>query len=95
MAEFTFDLDSLTIEEIEEVEDLTDLAIDELGKPGVKKGKVLRAFAYIQNRRINPNFTLEDAGKLQVSNEESPLGETPEGEPSESERSTPLPKPVD
>jgi hypothetical protein len=83
MAEFTFDLDSLTIEEIELIEDLTDLAIDELLKPGVKKGKVLRAFAYVQNRRTNPDFTLEEAGKLRVSEEEeTPLGDETQGEES-------------
>jgi hypothetical protein len=93
MAEFTFDLDSLTIEEIEFVEDYTGYAIDEIQQPGVKKGKLLRAFAYVQERRTNPSFSLEDAGKLNVSGEQkhNPLGEAKE-ESSESEDSLTLPK---
>lgn len=66
MTDITFDISSLTIEEIELVEDITDTPIDELGNKGVKKGKLLRAIAYIEGRRANPDFTLEDASKVMV-----------------------------
>jgi hypothetical protein len=63
----TIDLNDLTIEEIEIIEDIVDAPFDALSKPGAKKGRFLRALAYVSRRRTDPDFTLEDAGRLKVS----------------------------
>lgn len=76
MPEVNFDLDALTVEEVEILEDvadmaLTDMVIEQKGKlalkPGVKVGKLLRAITYIEGRRSDPNYTLEQAGKVLMS----------------------------
>lgn len=65
--QFVIDLNDLTIEEIEVLEDITDAPFDEALKPGRKRGKVLRALAFIVNRREDPDFTLEQAGALKIT----------------------------
>lgn len=72
----SIDLESLTIAEIEEVEDIIDGPIDEAMQPGQRKGKVLRALGFIIKRRDDPNFTLEDAGKLVLKLADQPLDPT-------------------
>lgn len=62
----TIDLEDLTIEEVEVLEEITDTALDELFAPGAKKGRVLRALAYIAARRDNPNVTLEEVGSKRL-----------------------------
>lgn len=59
-----FNLNDLTIGEIEEIEDLTGLPFTGLLNEGQPMGRVLRAVAYVAKRRENPDFTFEDAGKL-------------------------------
>jgi hypothetical protein len=87
-------LNDLTIEEIEMVEDIIDAPIDELSSKGMKKGKVLRALAYINARRTNPEFTLEEAGKFRVRGDDSPFpnGGAPTDESNGSKVSSRLPK---
>ena len=68
---FELDINSLTIGEIEEIEELGGTSIDEMFSAGAKKGKALRAIAYITKRRENPEFSWEDAGNLKIN-----LGET-------------------
>ena len=70
-------LDSLTIEDIEFIEDYCDLPIDAVMDGKARKGKVLRAFAFVAMRRENPNITLEEVGKLPLSAfpDAGPLGE--------------------
>lgn len=68
-------LDDLTVGEIEELEDLTDMPLDALSKEGTKRGKFMRALAYISVRRTNPDFTWEEAGSIKVrdiTGEENP-----------------------
>lgn len=67
-------LNALTIGEIEEVEELTDMPFDQLASSG-KKGKLMRAVAYVVKRREDPSFTWEQAGNLQLNMEatEAPL----------------------
>jgi hypothetical protein len=103
VANLTFDIDSLTIEEVEILEDVTDKTLGEIfvtdakGKtkmaPGVKVGKLLRAIAYIEGRRGDPNYTLEMAGKV-VLNEERPTqaGGTSQGASPASSPSSPSPR---
>lgn len=62
----SMDIDSLTIDEIEIIEDIIDGPLDGLAKPGAKKAKLLKAMAYVVKKRENPEFTLEDAGRLRI-----------------------------
>lgn len=62
-----FDLDSLTVEEVEILEEVTGVSMDEAFAPGRPKGRALRALAYISGRRADPEFTLEDAGKVRLA----------------------------
>ncbi len=63
----SIDLDSLTIDEIDVIEEIIDGPLDELGKAGARKGKMLRAMALVILRRKNPAVTAEDAGKLRIT----------------------------
>lgn len=69
--EIAFDFDDLTIEEVEILEDITGLSIAELnpenGKRPAPQGKTLRAIVYIVNHRTNPDFTIDDAGRVKVT----------------------------
>lgn len=71
----SFDIDDLTVGEIEEVEELSGSSIDALGTPGEKKGKLLRAIGMVKKKRTDPNFTWEQARDLravQVSDDVPP-----------------------
>ncbi|MGW2467955.1 hypothetical protein [Streptomyces bauhiniae] len=59
-------LESLTIDEIDAIEDITGQPIDALKKPGAKRGPMLRAMAFVAMKRKYPDFTVEDAGNLQL-----------------------------
>ena len=61
-----FDFESLTLEEVETIELISGLSIDGLMEIGQPKGKALKAIIYIANKRKNPDFTLEDAGKVSL-----------------------------
>jgi hypothetical protein len=60
------DLNDLTAAEVEEVEELLDAPLQSLMDPNARQGKGMRVLAYIVSKRDNPDFTLEDAGKLRV-----------------------------
>ncbi|GAA0430928.1 hypothetical protein [Streptomyces luteireticuli] len=62
----SLDLDSLTIDEIDTIEEITGAPLDALGKPGAKRGPMLRAMAVVIKRRTDPGFSIEDAGPLQI-----------------------------
>jgi hypothetical protein len=62
----TIDVEDLTIEEIEIVEDVTGRAFDEAFQPGAPKGRLMRALAYVSERRTNPSITLEEVGKRRL-----------------------------
>jgi|13_taG_2_1085334.scaffolds.fasta_scaffold127592_2 hypothetical protein len=59
--------DDLTIGEIEEIEELTGRSIQSIQDPEAPMGSTLRVLAYIIKRRDNPEFSLEDAGDLIVT----------------------------
>jgi tRNA(Ser,Leu) C12 N-acetylase TAN1 len=67
------DINHLTIDDIETIEDIIDGPIDTLQDPRTRKGKILRAIAFVVKRRTNPNFTLEMAGQLRIQLEESAI----------------------
>jgi hypothetical protein len=59
---FEIDLDDLTINDIETIEEITGHPIDKLADPNMPKGKMLRAMAFIKERRVNPDATPESVG---------------------------------
>lgn len=59
-------LESLTINEIDAIEEITGQPLDALKKPGTKRGPMLRAMAYVVMKRKHPDFSVEDAGNLQL-----------------------------
>lgn len=59
-------LDDLTIGDLEEIEDVVGETSDSIFK-GTPSAKALKAIVYVICRRENPEFTLEDAAKVKVS----------------------------
>lgn len=72
-----FDLEDLTIGEIEEIEDLTGRSFTGLLDDGQPMGKVLRAVAFVAKKRENPEFTWEDAGRLKFKAKTGTADPTP------------------
>lgn len=60
------DVNSLTINEVVDLEDALGTSMDTAFRDGEPKGKALRAILWIIGRRDNPDFTLEEAGELQL-----------------------------
>lgn len=60
-------LDDLTLGEIDTIESLAQCSIDELADETRPKGKVLAAFAYVAKRRVNPEYTWNEALGLTMS----------------------------
>ncbi|MFF7990335.1 hypothetical protein ACFZDG_11155 [Kitasatospora xanthocidica] len=72
----SIDIDSLSIEEIETIEEIIDAPMDSLAQPGARKGKMMRAMAVVLKRRTDPNFSIEDAGRLRISLKSKPKDPT-------------------
>ncbi|WP_411144971.1 hypothetical protein [Streptomyces sp. x-80] len=62
----SLDLDNLSIDEIDIIEEITGGSLDELKKPGTRRGPMLRAMAVVLKRRTDPNFSIKDAGRLRI-----------------------------
>lgn len=62
-----FDIETLTLNEVEILEDLTGGSIDSMLEEGSPRGKTLKALAFIIMKRDNPDVTLEEAGNTQLS----------------------------
>ncbi|MER5894768.1 hypothetical protein [Streptomyces sp. NPDC001876] len=60
-------LDSLTIDEIDAIEEITGQPLDALNKPGARRAPMLKAMAFVVMKRKNPDFTIADAGRLQIN----------------------------
>ena len=58
------DFESLTLGEIEEMEMLLNTSIDTAFADGKPKGRALRVFYWIAQRRENPNYKFEDTEKV-------------------------------
>lgn len=58
--------DDLTIDEIEELDDLLEGGFSSMTNGRIPV-KAMRVIAYLVMRRTEPDFTLEDAGKLKMS----------------------------
>lgn len=67
MTNQTFDFESLTLNEVEQIELITGSSIDQLMDAGQAKGKAMKAIIFIMKKRIDPNFTLEQAGALSMT----------------------------
>jgi hypothetical protein len=62
-----FDFESLTLNEVETIELITGSSIDQLMDAGQAKGKAMKAIIWIMKKRTDPNFTLEQAGALSMT----------------------------
>lgn len=61
------DFNSLTLDEVETVENICQKSIESLMDDGVPKGRALKALIFIVLRRNDPNFTIEQAGKISLA----------------------------
>ena len=55
---------TLTLDEVETIENLSGQPMDELMQTGKLKGKALKAIIWVARKRTNPDFKMEDAGKV-------------------------------
>jgi hypothetical protein len=55
---------TLTLDEVETIENLSGTPMDELMGEGKLKGKALKAIIWVAKKRTDPNFKMEDAGKV-------------------------------
>jgi len=62
-----FDFESLTLNEVEQIELITGNSIDQLLDAGQAKGKALKAIIFVMKKRIDPDFTLEQAGEISMT----------------------------
>jgi hypothetical protein len=61
------DYQALTLNEVEEVEKLTGVSIDAIANDGQPKGRVLKVLIWVMKKRENPNYSIEEAGKLTLA----------------------------
>jgi hypothetical protein len=62
-----FDFESLTLNEVEQIELITGSSIDQMMDAGQPKGKALKAIIFTIKKRTDPNFTLEQAGSISMT----------------------------
>jgi hypothetical protein len=67
MTNQTFDFESLTLNEVEQIELITGNSIDQILDAGQAKGKAMKAIIFIMKKRIDPEFTLEQAGNISMT----------------------------
>jgi len=60
-------LESLTLDEVETIENLSGMPIEKLMAKGELKGKPAKAALFVAKRRIDPDFKMEDVGKIKFS----------------------------
>ena len=63
----SLDFESLTLNEVEQIELITGNSIDQILDAGNAKGKAMKAIIYIMKKRTNPEFTLEQAGEISMT----------------------------
>jgi hypothetical protein len=61
------DFNSLTLDEVELVENLTQKSIETIMDDGVPRGRALKALVFILRKRIDPEYTIEQAGKVNLA----------------------------
>jgi len=57
-------LSSLTLDEVETIVNLSATPLDELLTAGKLKGRALKAVIWVAKKRVDPNYKMEDAGKV-------------------------------
>ena len=64
--EIVLDVDQLTIGDIEDIEEICGKSFEELDfeRPSAR---LLKAIVYVNGRKTNPSFTLEDAREVRLS----------------------------
>jgi hypothetical protein len=67
MTNQTFDFETLTLNEVEQIELITGNSIDQILDAGQAKGKAMKAIIFIMKKRIDPDFTLEQAGQISMT----------------------------
>ena len=67
MTNQTFDFESLTLNEVEQIELITGNSIDQLLDAGQAKGKAMKAIIFVMKKRQDPDFTLEQAGQISMT----------------------------
>lgn len=67
MTNQTFDFESLTLNEVEQIELISGTSIDQILDAGNPKGKAMKAIIFIMKKRLDPNFTLEQAGSISMT----------------------------
>jgi hypothetical protein len=77
--EITVTQGSITIDEMDLFFEVTGAELEDIesGKAQVPGRKLMRAFALIGLRRVNPDATLADAGNVDVQGVEGMLGRRP------------------
>jgi hypothetical protein len=55
---------TLTLDEVETIENLSGIPLDDLMGEGKLKGKSLKAIIWVAKKRTDPNFKMEEAGKV-------------------------------
>jgi hypothetical protein len=70
------DFDEITLGEIEEIEEFADASLSEIGDDSKTATKLRIGLAWILKRRENPNFTIDDAKKMKMSEVMEFLGES-------------------
>ena len=73
----SIDFNSLTLDEVETIENLTGVSTDKLADDKTPKGKNLKVLIFVMKRRIDPSFTLEQAGQLTLTDAMSLFGADP------------------
>jgi hypothetical protein len=63
----TFDFESLTLNEVEQIELIAGTSIDQILDAGNPKGKAMKAIIFIMKKRTDPNFTIEQAGAVSMT----------------------------
>jgi hypothetical protein len=72
-----FNIEKLTLNEIELFEETTNASIDTIMSAGSPKGKPLKVLVWIALRRTNPSVTLEEAGETTFDALMDSFGEGP------------------
>jgi hypothetical protein len=61
------DFNALTLNEVEQIELLTGRNIDSIMSDDAPRGKTFKVIIWIVQKRTDPNFTLEQAGALSLT----------------------------
>ncbi|CAB4166848.1 hypothetical protein UFOVP1383_35 [uncultured Caudovirales phage] len=64
--DFTFDLDAMTVADVEVLEEVSGFALANMDFKS-PPARLVRAMVYLAGRRQDPTFTLEDAGAVKLS----------------------------